>query len=169
MTLMLDRVLVIGKVDAQMLTYAPRPLVLAELCQTVADEVRNQHPQAVGRLSTQLLLTPEPRPWDESLLRHMLVNLLSNAIKYSPEGGQVLLKGFEEGESTVLQVIDQGIGIPQDELDHLFESFHRASNVGTIQGTGLGLAIVKKSVELHGGSIEVESQVGHGTCFTIRL
>lgn len=169
MTLMLDRVLVIGKVDAQMLTYAPRPLVLSQLCHTLTDEVRTQHPQAVQRLQTELALTDEPRPWDESLLRHMLVNLLSNAIKYSPDGGVVLLKAFEDGETTVLQVIDQGIGIPQDELDHLFESFHRASNVGTIQGTGLGLAIVKKSVELHGGSIAVESQVGHGTCFTIRL
>ena len=61
------------------------------------------------------------------------------------------------------------IGIPADELGHLFESFHRASNVGSIQGTGLGLAIVKQSVEAHGGSIRVRSQVDHGTCFTVLL
>lgn len=61
------------------------------------------------------------------------------------------------------EVADQGIGIPADEIAHLFESFHRASNVGAIQGTGLGLAIVKNAVEMHGGEIEVASKVGEGT------
>ena len=74
----------------------------------------------------------------------------------------------EEG-ATVFRVVDQGIGIPADEIGHLFESFHRASNVGTIQGTGLGLAIVKNAVEMHGGTIAVESRLGAGTTFTVRL
>ena len=64
---------------------------------------------------------------------------------------------------------DQGIGIPADELPRLFESFHRANNVGNIPGTGLGLAIVKKAVDTHGGTIAVESEVGRGTCFTVAL
>ena len=64
---------------------------------------------------------------------------------------------------------DQGIGIPQAELPHLFEAFHRASNVGAIHGTGLGLAIVKNSVELHGGRIEVHSEPGQGTRFLVWL
>jgi signal transduction histidine kinase len=66
-------------------------------------------------------------------------------------------------------VADRGIGIPPDEVTHLFESFHRASNVGAIQGTGLGLAIVKNAVEKHGGAIEVKSTLGEGTSFTVRL
>jgi signal transduction histidine kinase len=70
---------------------------------------------------------------------------------------------------TVFEVSDQGIGIPHDEIEDLFESFHRASNVGDIQGTGLGLAIVKQAVELHGGTVQVHSAVGHGTRFTVRL
>jgi signal transduction histidine kinase len=69
----------------------------------------------------------------------------------------------------VFRVRDRGIGIPADEIAHLFESFHRASNVGSIQGTGLGLAIVKNAVQMHGGSIGVESQVGEGTTFTVRI
>ena len=70
---------------------------------------------------------------------------------------------------TVFEIQDQGIGIPADELHHLFDSFHRASNVGAIAGTGLGLSIVKKSVELHGGSITVASTIDKGTCFTVVL
>jgi signal transduction histidine kinase len=69
----------------------------------------------------------------------------------------------------VFAVEDHGIGIPPEEMSHLFESFHRASNVGNIQGTGLGLAIVKKSVELHGGRIDVQSEPGRRTCFTVTL
>jgi hypothetical protein len=66
-------------------------------------------------------------------------------------------------------VIDKGMGIPPADLPGLFEPFHRASNVGSIQGTGLGLAIAKQAVDLHGGSISVESTVGQGTTFTIIL
>jgi signal transduction histidine kinase len=67
------------------------------------------------------------------------------------------------------EVSDQGIGIPADEIDHLFESFHRASNVGNIAGTGLGLAIVKQSVDLRGERITVRSQPGEGTPFAVTL
>jgi signal transduction histidine kinase len=66
-------------------------------------------------------------------------------------------------------VSDQGIGIPEEELGHLFESFHRASNVGSIPGTGLGLAIVKNAVDMHGGTLTVSSQAGAGSCFTVYL
>jgi signal transduction histidine kinase len=111
--------------------------------------------------------------YDENLLRHIFSNLLSNAFKYSPQGQEVLFHVREEGGGVVFDVIDQGIGIPASEIAHLFESFHRASNVGNIPGTGLGLSIVKKSVELHGGTIEVTSQAGdapdHGTHFVVRL
>ena len=72
-------------------------------------------------------------------------------------------------EMLSLTVRDEGIGIPAPDLDHLFEPFHRAVNVGTISGTGLGLVIAKEAVELHGGTITVESQVGIGTAFTITI
>jgi signal transduction histidine kinase len=74
-----------------------------------------------------------------------------------------------EQTATVFEVSDRGIGIPPEEIAHLFESFHRASNVGAIQGTGLGLAIVKNAVEMHGGAIEVKSKLGEGTTFRVRL
>jgi signal transduction histidine kinase len=104
---------------------------------------------------------------DEKLLWHILCNLLSNAIKYSPQGGTVHFDLVCKQGEAIFQVRDEGIGIPIADQAQLFNSFYRASNVGTISGTGLGLAIVKKFVDLHGGQIAVESQVGVGTTFTV--
>jgi signal transduction histidine kinase len=103
------------------------------------------------------------------LLRHILGNLLTNALKYSPAGSAVELQIFQEANELVLQVRDHGIGIPPEDMRRLFEPFYRASNVSNVNGTGLGLVIVKNSVEAHGGSLSVDSQVGIGTTFTVRL
>ena len=106
---------------------------------------------------------------DEKLIRHILSNLLSNAIKYSPKGGKVHLECVCTQEALMFHVQDRGIGIPIADQARLFDPFQRASNVGTISGTGLGLAIVKKAVELHGGNITVNSELGVGTTFTVTL
>jgi signal transduction histidine kinase len=106
---------------------------------------------------------------DEKLLRHIFSNLLSNAVKYSPSGGTVHFNLACEQEKAIFQVQDKGIGIPAAEQANLFDAFHRASNVGTISGTGLGLAIAKKSVDLHGGKIAVNSEVGVGTTFIVTI
>jgi signal transduction histidine kinase len=169
MSRMLDRVLLLGRADAQMLDFDPAPLDLRALCGKLVEEARLQHPQGRSELVCDVAPEVERGLYDEKLLRHVFGNLLSNAIKYSPEGGRVLFQVRREQGATVFRVADQGIGIPPDEIGHLFESFHRASNVGNIQGTGLGLAIVKNAVEMHGGTIEVESRLGAGTTFTVRL
>jgi signal transduction histidine kinase len=106
---------------------------------------------------------------DEKMLRQAVENLLSNAIKYSPEGGSIIVALDCQTREVRLNVVDQGIGIPADDLPGLFEVFHRASNVGTFQGTGLGLAMVKEVVHLHHGRIEVNSTLGAGTTFCIYL
>jgi signal transduction histidine kinase len=106
---------------------------------------------------------------DEKLLEHILSNLLSNAIKYSPTGSTVRFSLTLKDGLAVFTIQDQGIGIPPEDLPHLFESFHRATNVGNIQGTGLGLAIVKKCVDTHNGEIAVKSEVGVGTIFSVTL
>jgi PAS domain S-box-containing protein len=106
---------------------------------------------------------------DRKLLRHAFTNLLTNAIKYSPSGGEVCVSLVCEGDEVIVRVSDQGIGIPPEDLPRMFDAFHRAGNVEQFQGTGLGLAIAKQAVELHNGTISVESQLGVGTTFTIRL
>jgi len=106
---------------------------------------------------------------DPKVLKNIVVNLLSNAVKFSPENSQISIAVKEENGKLKLIFEDQGIGIPSSELEHLFQRFHRASNVVNIQGTGLGLSIVKKCVELLGGSIFVESTISKGTKFIIHL
>lgn len=106
---------------------------------------------------------------DIKLMRRALTNLLTNAIKYSPDGKPVLMELAYADCQAIIKVKDHGIGIPETDLPRLFEPFNRASNVGSIQGTGLGLAIAKQAVDLHGGSISVQSVVGKGTTFTITL
>ncbi|HEY9737410.1 MAG TPA: PAS domain S-box protein [Trichocoleus sp.] len=106
---------------------------------------------------------------DKKLLRQILINLLVNAVKYSPESTPVQFTLVLDEAWARFEVADWGLGIPPDDLDSLFEAFHRGTNVGEIQGTGLGLSVVKKCVELHQGSITVASLLGYGTTFTVVL
>jgi PAS domain S-box-containing protein len=169
MSKMMDRVLLLGKADARMLDFEPAEVNVAVLCRRLVEEVWAQHPDTRCEIAVRTRPGVGACRSDEKLLRHIFGNLLSNAIKYSPEGGQVRFDVRREGDDLVFEVADQGIGIPADEVSHLFESFHRATNVGAIQGTGLGLAIVKNAVEVHGGRVDVASEVGEGTVFTVRL
>jgi PAS domain S-box-containing protein len=111
---------------------------------------------------------------DETRVHRVLANLLSNAVKYSPDGGpvHVSLKPLDgpDGTSALLTVRDEGVGIPPDDLPHVFDRFHRGANVvGRFAGSGLGLASARELVELHGGAISVESQDGKGSMFVVRL
>jgi PAS domain S-box-containing protein len=169
MTGMLDRVLLLGKADAQMLEFEPHPLDLHRLCHQLVEEARTQQPDSLCELRLNYSAGAEKGLYDEKLLRHIFSNLLSNAVKYSPLGGLARFTVSIDQDTLVMEVADEGIGIPEDELPHLFESFHRASNVGTIQGTGLGLAIVRNAVDIHGGTIAVHSSAGSGTTFIVRL
>lgn len=106
---------------------------------------------------------------DENLLRSILANLLANAIKYSHKGGNINFALVAEQGEAIFRIRDQGIGIPPEDQQQMFEPFHRGKNVGAIAGTGLGLTLVKKCVNLHGGSIIVASVVGVGTTSTVTL
>jgi signal transduction histidine kinase len=108
--------------------------------------------------------------WDRIRLGRVLDNLLDNAVKFSPRGGVVEVSIGSRDGMAVLSVSDRGEGIPPDDLPHIFERFRRGGNVeGRIPGTGIGLAGVQTIIELHAGTIQVESLVGVGTRFTISL
>ena len=106
---------------------------------------------------------------DDKLLRQILTNLLTNAIKYSPQNKKVEFQITVEHEQVKFVVSDHGIGIPKEDLENLFSAFHRGKNVGILPGTGLGLSIVKNCIDIHNGSISVESQLDIGTKFTVVL
>ncbi len=168
MTKMLDNVLIIGRAEAQMLEFKPAPTDLSAFCEGLAEEMRLSA-GAAHQLDYSYEGARHPVNVDEKLLRHVLANLISNAIKYSPQGGPVEFRvRLNNGEAT-FEVADRGIGIPAEDQPRLFETFHRARNVGNISGTGLGLAIVRKSLELHGGAIRFESTPGRGTRFHVAI
>ena len=113
-------------------------------------------------------------PGDRDRLIQVMTNILSNAIKFTPQGGRVQVNVFFEQMDRpriVVEVSDTGVGIPQSELDHIFEKFHRSGDLltNTEQGTGLGLSITRQIVEYHGGSIWATSEQGYGSTFTFTL
>ena len=95
-------------------------------------------------------------------LRQVISNLLANAVKFSPEGSTVTLSAKDEADALIIEVMDQGIGIPSQDLEHIFEDFFRGSNVEETGGTGLGLSIAKKIVDAHEGGIEIQSPYEEG-------
>lgn len=106
---------------------------------------------------------------DLTLLHQVVTNLLTNSIKFTPHGGKVQLTIKGEEDTLTIIVADSGIGILPADLPHIFEPFHRGENIGEVRGTGLGLSIVRECVLRHGGALEVDSKVGVGTTFTVRL
>ncbi len=118
------------------------------------------------------LLRGVPHIWGvPEALREMAANLIDNAIRYTPKGGRVEVLLYPHEGDIVFQVSDTGIGIPPEDLPHIFDEFFRSRNAKEFvhEGTGLGLSIVKSAVEAHGGEIEVFSEVGRGTTFTVTL
>ena len=169
MTSLLNDVLLLGKADAGKLKLEPTQINLSEFCGELVEEI--QLTSETHQIMFQVQHCHEELSvcMDQKLLRHIVSNLLSNAIKYSPDSDRVIFDLICQSRQAIFKVQDFGIGIPVKEQDRLFDSFHRADNVGSIPGTGLGLPIVKRSVDLHGGTIAIESQVGTGTTFTVTL
>ena len=106
---------------------------------------------------------------DEKILRQILTNLITNAIKYSPQNSTINFSYNVDQTHVTFIISDQGIVIPEEDLEHLFSAFHRGKNVGILPGTGLGLSIVKNCIDVHNGSISVKSQLNIGTEFTVTL
>jgi len=165
---MMEEVLVLGRLETDRMKFEPAPLEFGALCRRLCDEIES----ATGNrcpINLEVDGTPEPASGDESLLRHIFTNLLSNAVKYSPAGSPVSFRIHRDGKTAICSITDHGCGIPEPDQKHLFQAFHRGSNVGQIPGTGLGLLIVQRCVELHEGEIRFESAEGKGTTFVVAL
>ena len=104
-------------------------------------------------------------------MEEVFTNLVCNAINYSPDGGEIRISAVSHGDYLEVLVRDQGIGIEAEEIPKIFDKFYRVKNPKTRQviGTGLGLSLVRALIEAHRGSVEVESEVGVGTTFRVKL
>lgn len=163
----MEDVLYLAQFQMRRMEFNPVLTDLNAFCSNIINEFQSQ-PAIVMRLTYTCDVASPIAQLDKRLMRQLINNLISNALKYStPE--PVIVKLANRGADLVLQVCDKGMGIPAADMKHLFEPFHRAANVGTISGTGLGLVIAKEAIELHGGSIVVESQLGVGTTVTARI
>ena len=149
------------------LYFEPAEMDMAALLREVCQLHREIVPGA--EIAERLPDRPMPMTGDAKLLLQVFSNLLSNAVKYSPGGGKIEVEAAVDGNEVVVVVADRGIGIPPGDLDRLFERYYRGSNVSGIVGTGVGLYLVKIAVDLHGGSIAVQSREGGGTRFCVRL
>jgi PAS domain S-box-containing protein len=159
--------------DESSLECHPRLMDMAALIRKIGNRLAEEVSRRNGlALNLQVPDLPLMGEWDEARLEQALSNIVINAIRYSkPTGGTILLKLCEENNEVVIRVSDTGIGIPADYLDRIFEMFSRAENVVSlgVRGFGLGLKISKDIIEKHAGKVSVESALGSGSVFTVRL
>ncbi|TAD74174.1 MAG: PAS domain S-box protein [Oscillatoriales cyanobacterium] len=168
---LINDVLDLSKIEAGQIELTIEPIDVPTLCDSALALVSQQAADREIRISKRLPRRLSRLMADEVRVRQMLLNLLSNAIKFSHEGSEIGLEAIERGGYVHLSVWDRGIGIPPEAKDLLFRPFHQLDNSLSRrhQGTGLGLALTRQLAELHGGTVDFESQLGQGSIFTIRL
>lgn len=168
LTNLMNDILVLGRIEAGRIAMNARPTDLVRLTRDLLDA---GHFLQSDPRSLQLSVVGNPVlvEVDSTLITHIYQNLFSNALKYSPGQADpvVTLEYFDD--RCRISVRDYGMGIPERDMNNLFQAFYRASNVENIQGTGLGLTIVKQFVELHGGKLFVETAENSGSCFVFEV
>jgi PAS domain S-box-containing protein len=155
--------------DGEGIHLTPEPTDLVPLAQRCAAEAGTAAARAVVVVAPD---DPLIGAWDPRAIERVVLNLLNNALKYSPAGGAVTVRVAHTGATgdwALLEVTDEGIGIPVADLPRIFDRYRRGRNVGRIGGTGLGLTGAKQMVERHGGNIVVSSEEGRGTKVTVLL
>jgi signal transduction histidine kinase len=166
--LLIADLLLLSRVEAGQLELRAKPVEVRSSLQAVSADLGQLAQE--GGVSLIVEATPE-FVWelDRERFEQAVANMISNAIKYSPGGGPVLVRGRQVDSELWVEVVDKGVGIPEDEVSRLGQRFFRASTAGDVSGTGLGIAITQELVELHMGTLEVESEVGSGSIFRIRI
>jgi signal transduction histidine kinase len=171
LTLLTDNVLNLARIEEGRKEYQFERVDIAalvrEIITTVQDRVRHE-----GFFIEVKLDGPLPRVWaDRAAIIQAVTNLMDNAIKYSDKKKKVKVSSFVEGQNLVIAVKDFGVGIKKEEIDKVFERFYRGGDelTRTVKGSGLGLTLVKEIIEAHRGHVQVESEPGRGSTFSIRL
>ena len=163
-----EKIEIFKKTDNKLLDFQPGPLDIKQFFELLVKEINAI--DKTERIDLQFNFPDKKVQMDRHLMFHIFSNLIHNALKYSGKNSKVLVK-VSDIEGNLLEVIikDDGIGIPKKELPLVFESFYRASNIGKVKGTGLGLSTVKNCVEIHNGTIRLNSILNKGTTIKIKL
>jgi signal transduction histidine kinase len=168
---LVNDVLDISKVEAGRMDLAYELTPIGSIVDVVRSVI--QAVAAKKGINLEVSVPPDlpPVSIDPGRIKQVLYNLISNAIKFTPRGGIVRLSAAAEGTNLVVRVSDTGIGISHEDLPRLFREFEQLPQPGGIrpEGTGLGLALTKRLVELHGGRVEVDSDLGVGSTFSVHL
>ncbi|EQC51062.1 ATP-binding protein [Bacteriovorax sp. DB6_IX] len=163
-------ILDLTKVESRKLTLTMSSKDVNKLVEDVVKDLSYEARQSQIEINTELgpLF---PIEMDITLIKRVLSNLIGNAIKYSGNDTEVLVKTWDDDEWVYIEIKDNGVGIAEDDLNNIFEKFYRVKNDAShsIKGSGLGLYLVKYFVELHGGKISAESELGNGTSFLVQL
>jgi PAS domain S-box-containing protein len=165
---MLRNFLVMGRFEENQTPFRPKDTDVKALVYRI---IRTRFYAKYGEAKVKIIVKNEPRNayLDPSLFWHILSNLVSNAIKYSPEDQKVILKLEFLDNEFLLSVSDKGIGVPEEDLPNIFQSFYRATNSEEHSGYGLGLSIVERFIKMHHAGIEVKSKLGEGSTFIIHF
>ncbi|HEY9907413.1 MAG TPA: ATP-binding protein [Thermosynechococcaceae cyanobacterium] len=170
---LINDILDISQAEAGKMMLEVSEFSLAQTAQETFSILKDKAVQAEIDLKLELHLEKENDRFtaDPRRVRQILLNLLNNAVKFTPAGGQVTLRVWREAENVVLQVQDTGIGIPESQRSLLFQKFQQLDSTyhRRYEGTGLGLALTKQMIDLHGGSIVVDSRESQGSSFTVSL
>jgi two-component system phosphate regulon sensor histidine kinase PhoR len=166
-----DDLLKLAQIEAGKLELQRQPVAVNSVIQPCLEVARLKADQKNLTLDTDCRADLPLVNGDSLCLQQVLQNLLDNAVRYSPTGGRIIVRAFVRGSEIVISVSDSGVGIPKAEQERIFERFYRADASRSREdgGTGLGLSIAKHLVEAHGGRIQVQSEVGIGSTFSVFL
>jgi len=167
---LIEGLLEISRIESGTVRFSREPVDITGVIDQVLSGLQHLADKKNIQLKTNISDELGQLQGDEGKIQSMVMNLVNNAIKFTPERGQVFISARRRGQELVIRVSDTGIGIPKEALPKIFDRFYRVHQPGKrIQGTGLALAIVKEIVNMHAGRIEVESQLGQGSVFTVFL
>lgn len=158
-----------ARMEAGRFTLSRAPVEFASLAEKVVDSLMPLARRSQIAVHVEMPPNLPELDADPDRLNQILTNLLSNALKFTPAGGKICLSAWREDDHVKVEVVDTGIGIPEDALPHLFNQFFRVDPTVSVSGTGLGLPITKGLIEAHGGHIEVRSKVGEGSAFRFTI
>jgi signal transduction histidine kinase len=163
---LIDNCLADEQLESETLTLKEQVFDLAEMLGGVVASQRAANPSREIHLAAP---SPVPAWGDPQMLELAVGNLIGNAVKYSPEGQPVVVAVGKRDGGVAVTVADHGIGIPAEDIPQLFKRFHRATNARGLPGSGIGLHMVRQIVDLHNGTVSVDSEVGHGSVFSLCL